>query len=225
MNGIRHLRVRAPELLSSVLQVINPAVDPIEAIRFLEGLDIPRADLLFPDLNHSSMASARFVPGALGAWLVKAFDYWCERTESIQIRLFEVIAGLLWGVGRGTDLLGADAPGTLVIETDGSYEVHDGLKTTFDGAGRTAMSLTSNPIADADRLPLVRAFQAKATAACAQCISCDLFSICGGGSPIHRYKEGVGFALPSVYCVDLDMLIRHIASRLAGVRQLCAAAS
>lgn len=220
LSGINRLRARAPQLLASVLQVINPLTDPVDAIKFLESLEIPRADLLFPDLNHTSIASARVAPGELGNWLVQAFDYWCERGQTIQIRLFEVIAALLWGVGRGTDLLGAEAPGTVMIETDGSYEVHDGLKTTFDGAGRTGMSLAVNAISELGRLPLVRAFQDKSSAACSQCLSCELFSICGGGSPIHRYKDGIGFVMPSVYCADLDKIIRHIATRLAPLRTL-----
>jgi uncharacterized protein len=220
MSGIDRLRADAPRLLSSVLQVINPKVDPVEAIQFLESLEIARADLLFPDMNHSSLASALFSAGEVGSWLVRAFDYWAGRSHSIQIRLFETISALLWGVGRGTDLLGADAPGTLVVETDGSYEVHDGLKTTFEGAGRTGMSLASHAISETASLPLVRAFQVKSSAACSQCLGCDLFSVCGGGSPIHRYKEGLGFSRPSVYCADLDMIIRHIAAKLTPIRPL-----
>ncbi|MFM9559368.1 FxsB family radical SAM/SPASM domain protein, partial [Streptomyces caniscabiei] len=49
------------------------------------------------------------------------------------------------------------------------------------------------------------------------CRACPLVRICGGGHYAHRYRPGSGFRNPSVYCADLDVLIRHIARRLEGV--------
>jgi uncharacterized protein len=43
------------------------------------------------------------------------------------------------------------------------------------------------------------------------CRKCDLRDVCGGGHYAHRYRPGSGFVNPSVYCEDMEVLIRHIA--------------
>ena len=69
---------------------------------------------------------------------------------------------------------------------------------------------------EALRHPGVAARQAGAAALAAQCRACPLLRVCGGGHYAHRYRAGHGFRNPSVYCADLQRLIRHVAARLAG---------
>ncbi|MYW06833.1 FxsB family radical SAM/SPASM domain protein, partial [Streptomyces sp. SID2563] len=61
----------------------------------------------------------------------------------------------------------------------------------------------------------VAARQAGAGALAAACRACPLLTVCGGGHYAHRYRADNGFRNPSVYCADLERLIRHIADRLA----------
>jgi len=214
IRGIGRLRHQEPGLLDSALQVINHRQEPASAVRFLEDLGFSRADFLLPDWNHDSISMSQLEPGTLGSWLIEAFDYWAARSSPVYIRTFLVIARLLLGDEEGTDNFGPEAVGTLIIETDGSYQIHDALKTAYQGAGHTGMTLASHPVHDVDKLPLARAFQLKISGVGRQCRECSLFPVCGGGSPVHRYKAGVGFSMPSAYCVDLQMLISHIARRL-----------
>ena len=47
-----------------------------------------------------------------------------------------------------------------------------------------------------------------------ECRECPVGKVCGGGNYVHRYAPGSGFLHPSVYCADLERLIRHVAHRL-----------
>jgi uncharacterized protein len=62
--------------------------------------------------------------------------------------------------------------------------------------------------------PAVAARQLGREALAPRCQSCPLVAVCGGGNYAHRYVAGSGFRHPSVYCADLELLIRHIADRL-----------
>jgi uncharacterized protein len=212
MRGLSRALVRIPQFVDSILQVIDPSVPAKEMLKSLEGYNVGRADLLFPDLNHDSFAESGIEQGEIGRWLIQVFDEWVLHRETLHLRIFVTIIRLLLGGKYGTDQLGERAFGALVVETDGSYQVYDGLKTAFHGAGFTGMDVHGSSISSVESLPLARAFRDKASGAAAQCLDCRLFPVCGGGSPIHRYSNERGFDLPSVYCEDLTMLIMHIRS-------------
>jgi uncharacterized protein len=218
VQGIQLARTRIPHLFDSVLQVINTSVPPIEMLDTLESYGVGRADLLFPDLNHDTIVKSGIRPGDIGEWLIEAFDEWVCRERTVYIRLFIKLIHLLTGGREGIELLGARSAGALMIETDGSYDIYDGLKTAFQGAGHTGMSVEETAVNIIEALPLARAFRDKASAASVECLQCHLFPICGGGNPIHRYSEVRGFDQPTVYCKDMMILIEHIRVYLKTVR-------
>jgi uncharacterized protein len=218
LQGLRLARTKIPHLLDSVLQVIDTSVPPGEMLDTLESYGVRRADLLFPDLNHDTIVKSGIRPGDIGEWLTKVFDEWVCRERTVYIRIFVTLIHLLSGGREGTEQLGARSAGALMIETDGSYEIHDGLKTAYHGAGHTGMSVEDSPVGVVEALPLARAFRDKASAASAECLRCHLFPVCGGGSPLHRYSYARGFEQPSVYCKDLMLLIEHIRAYLKAVR-------
>jgi uncharacterized protein len=76
------------------------------------------------------------------------------------------------------------------------------------------LHLCRDPFDAALSLPEIAARQLGARALSAQCRSCRIHRVCGGGLYAHRYREGTGFANPSVYCPDLMRLIDHIRSRM-----------
>ena len=103
----------------------------------------------------------------------------------------------------------------IVIETNGSFEAVDSLKSTFDGAthlGYNAFDHTLDTVA-ADRR--VQSRQMYAQGLCRTCQDCSLVNVCGGGYLPHRYAGGEDFDHPSVYCADLMKLIRHIRRRVS----------
>lgn len=103
----------------------------------------------------------------------------------------------------------------MVIETDGSIEQIDSLKSAYDGATATGLDVFRHTFDDALRHPGVAARQAGSASLATACRSCPLLTVCGGGHYAHRYRAENGFANPSVYCADLERLIRHVADRLA----------
>jgi sulfatase maturation enzyme AslB (radical SAM superfamily) len=46
------------------------------------------------------------------------------------------------------------------------------------------------------------------------CQTCPVVKVCGGGYIPHRYSAARKFDNPSVYCRDLEKLIRHIHATL-----------
>jgi uncharacterized protein len=100
----------------------------------------------------------------------------------------------------------------VVIETDGSVEQVDSLKAAYEGATATGLHVTRDPLDAALLLPSMVARQIGVRALAAQCRSCPIHLVCGGGQYPHRYRSGYGFANPSVYCPDLMRLIHHVAA-------------
>lgn len=122
---------------------------------------------------------------------------------------------LLLGGAANSEVVGLAPARMVVIETDGSIEQEDTLKIAFDGAPATGLHLIRAPLDAALELPQIAARQIGARGLSGECRVCRIHQVCGGGLYSHRYREGTGFANPSVYCPDLMALIGHIRSRLA----------
>ncbi|MFI5824833.1 FxsB family cyclophane-forming radical SAM/SPASM peptide maturase [Streptomyces rishiriensis] len=206
---------RAPQAYAGVLTVVDVTLDPVETYESLLTLRPPALNLLLPHGNWSAppphWAGARH-----GEWLCAVFDrWWTAGRRETRIRLFEECVALLLGLPAATEALGLAPFDAVVVETDGSVEQVDSLKSAYDGAARTGLDVFRHAFDEALRHPAVAARQAGAAALADQCRSCPLLRVCGGGHYAHRYRAGHGFRNPSVYCADLQRLIRHIAARLA----------
>jgi uncharacterized protein len=102
----------------------------------------------------------------------------------------------------------------VVVETDGSIEQVDSLKSAYEGAAGTDLDVFQHTFDDALRHPGILARQAGLAALADECRRCRLVKVCGGGQYTHRYRAGSGFRNPTIYCHDQQRLIRHIAGRL-----------
>ncbi|WP_241990181.1 MULTISPECIES: FxsB family cyclophane-forming radical SAM/SPASM peptide maturase [unclassified Streptomyces] len=223
-RGARLLADRHPGAYAGILTVVDPRTDPVEMYESLLALRPPALDLLLPHGNWSSpppglpdptgSGQARATP--YGDWLCAVFDRWwpAPRRET-RVRLFEECVALLIGLPAATESLGLDPVNAVVVETDGSIEQVDSLKSAYDGAATTGLDVFHHTFDEALRHPGVAARQAGAAALAADCRACPLLTVCGGGHYAHRYRADNGFRNPSVYCADLERLIRHIAARLA----------
>ena len=101
----------------------------------------------------------------------------------------------------------------LVIETDGSWEQTDSLKTAFENAPATGLDVFSHSVDEAAAHPGVAARQTGIAALCTTCRECPVVRACGGGLYAHRYRSDNGFDNPSVYCDDLKVLIPQVIAR------------
>jgi uncharacterized protein len=102
----------------------------------------------------------------------------------------------------------------IVIETDGSIEQSDMLKSAYAGAPETGLHVERDPFDTVLTLPSVAARQIGELALADECRRCAVHRVCGAGLYAHRYRPGSGFANPSVYSPDLFRLISHISNVL-----------
>ena len=201
-----------PHLYSGLLCAVDLRNDPVRTYQALVGFGPPKIDFLLPHGTWVVPPPGR-VPDPASTpyadWLIEVFEHWYPKPLT-RIRLFEEIMQLLLGGVSDSEIVGLAPARMVVIETDGSVEQEDTIKIAFDGAPATGLNLARDSLDAVLLLPQIAARQIGVRALSAQCRACPVQAICGGGLYSHRYREGTGFANPSVYCPDLMALISHI---------------
>ncbi|UOB10277.1 FxsB family radical SAM/SPASM domain protein [Streptomyces sp. HP-A2021] len=214
-----------PACYAGILCTIDLDADPLDVYRSLLELNPPAVDFLLPHANWGHPPPGvlpqcpgrhRPHPAPYGDWLATVFDaWWDERRLRTRVRLFQEIAALLLGAPSRAEAVGLSPMAAVVVETDGAIEQVDSLKSAYAGAAETGLDVFRNSFDEALRHPGVAARQLGERALAAECRGCPVGRVCGGGNYVHRYAPGTGFRHPSVYCADLERLVRHIARRLA----------
>jgi uncharacterized protein len=217
-RGARLLAAHHPETYAGILTVVDPRTDPVEMYESLLALGPPALDLLLPHGNWSAPPPGLDPAGEdtpYGDWLCAVFDrWWPARRRETRIRLFEECLALLLGLPGATESLGLTPLNAVVVETDGAIEQVDSLKSAYDTAAATGLDVFRHAFDEALAHPGIVARQSGAAALAPACRACPLLDVCGGGHYAHRYRAGRGFTERSVYCADLDRLIRHVADAL-----------
>ena len=210
-------RLRQPQFLhlfGGLLCTVDVRNDPIATYEALLAFEPPVIDFLLPHGTWDAPPPGRF-PDPVGTpyadWLMTIFDRW-YREPRTGVRIFEEIIRLILTGASSGEAVGLAASTMVVVETNGSVEQVDSLKSTYEGASATGLHVTRDQFDDALLLPSMVARQMGVRALAAQCRACPIHQVCGGGQYPHRYRSGRGFANPSVYCPDLIRLIRHIAA-------------
>ncbi|HEV2640215.1 MAG TPA: FxsB family cyclophane-forming radical SAM/SPASM peptide maturase [Actinocrinis sp.] len=215
--------LRRPEyrdLYSGILCTVDIANDPIAVYQALLEQKPPRIDLLLPHATWKEqppgLSATRDVTdptragGEYAQWLTAVFDEWDADRRPMPIRMFESVLAALYGRPSTTEALGLDPVDLLVIETDGTLEQVDSLKTTYDGAAATGLDVWRHSLDEAAAVTGIAVRQQGIDGVCATCRACPVVQICGGGLYPHRYDPGADFDNPSVYCSDLRATIDHI---------------
>lgn len=226
-QGLRLLaQDRHRENYAGLLCTIDLRNDPLEVYEHLLRFEPPEIDFLLPHGNWSTPPVARTADPTVtpyAQWLIQIFDRWFDapRRET-RVRTFESIIRLLLGGQSRTEAFGLAPVDLLTVETDGSLEQSDTLKSVASGASATGMDIWRNSFDDALRHPGVRARHIGLAALAPACRRCPLVAVCGGGMYPHRYRAGSGFTNPSVYCPDLYRLIQHIDCRIQAMMTMVA---
>ncbi len=207
---------RHREAFSGILCAVDLAVDPVACYESLLGFAPPAMDFLLPHANWSAPPAQGAAGGpTYGSWLTAAFDRWYGApAQETRVRLFEDLLHVLLGGTGHSDQIGLSPSAVVVVDTDGAIEQADSLKSAYPGAPSTGLSVLTDGFDRALEHPGMVARQIGAAALGPTCTACDLRQICGGGHYAHRYRAGTGFRNPSVYCADLEYLIRHVRRRL-----------
>ncbi|WP_329259860.1 FxsB family radical SAM/SPASM domain protein [Streptomyces sp. NBC_01478] len=219
-----------PELYAGILCAIDLGSDPKDVYSSLAQLRPPRLDLLLPHANWSSpppglavrsphdARAQRAVPTPYGDWLATAFDLWWDGPPDgtqPRVRLFTEIVALLLGVPSATESVGLSPTCAVVVHTDGSVEQIDSLNLAYDRATATGFDVFGHTFDEALDHPGIVARQLGVAGLADECRACPVGRVCGGGNYAHRYVAQSGFMHPSVYCADLERLVRHVSRRLS----------
>ena len=241
LRGIAVLRSeRFRSVYAGLLCTVDIANDPLAVYQALIEQDPPRIDLLLPhgtwEHPPAGLAGRIWPPppgGGTGAprdgvagpdarpyarWLLTIHDRWVADGRPAPIRLFDSLRALAIGGPSGTEAVGIDAGDLVVIETDGAWEEPDSMKTTWDGAGATGLTIFEHSADEVTDQPAMRRRRGGIGALSSTCRACAVVRQCGGGLRAHRYRPGSGgdgFDHPSVYCDDLKELIITLNSRPA----------
>ncbi|MFI0411517.1 FxsB family cyclophane-forming radical SAM/SPASM peptide maturase [Actinomadura sp. 3N508] len=219
IRAIDLLRGDYPELYSGLLCTIDIANDPITVYEALIAHEPPKIDFLLPHHTwerpppgSATGPSAGETPATPYAdWLQVIADRWLSDDRPVPVRMFDSIIRTTVGRTGLVESLGLEASDLLVVESDGTYEQVDSLKTAFDGAPDTGMDVFRHSIDDVASVAGIKARQGGLAALCETCQDCPVVATCGGGLFAHRYRaDGSGFANPSVYCGDLFALIGNL---------------
>jgi uncharacterized protein len=218
--GLRRLTAPAyRRLFGGLLSTVDLRNDPVATYEALLDFAPPAVDFLLPHGNWDEPPPG-LVPAdpatPYGDWLVAVFDRWYGvPVRETRVRLFGEIIRLLLGGSSRTESVGLSPVAMAVVETDGSIEQVDTLKSAYEGAAATGLHVTRDAFDAVLLLPSTAARQIGERALSERCGSCEVRRICGGGLYAHRYRSGSGFANPSVYCEDLIRLIAHIRTVVA----------
>ncbi|MFD2120823.1 FxsB family cyclophane-forming radical SAM/SPASM peptide maturase [Streptomyces cirratus] len=207
-------------LYQGLLCTVDVANDPIAVLDALVELEPPRVDFLLPHATwETPPVRPDGAPDAYARWLLRVFDHWERLGRPVSVRLFESLLSTLRGGPSLTESLGLAPTDLVVVETDGTLEQVDSLKSAYEGAAATGFDVFAHSFDEVAAHPGVRARQLGLDGVSATCRRCPVVRSCGGGLYTHRYRAdpdgGGGFGHPSVYCTDLRELVDGVEGRTA----------
>jgi uncharacterized protein len=213
-DGLSRLATRYRDLYAGLLCVVDLDNDPVATYRALLAHDPPMISLLLPHGTWTTPPPGRLPDDSTpyADWLLRVFGAWTSTPAPARpsVRLFDSVISLLLGGASATEELGPGPASTLVIQTDGSIAQADSLSVAFDGAMETGLHVTRDTLDAALTHPVTVERQAGLSGLSPVCQDCEIVAVCGGGFYPHRYRVGLGFRNPSVYCPDLLRLITAI---------------
>ncbi|MGW6982899.1 radical SAM/SPASM protein FxsBH, inactivated beta-hydroxylase extension form [Streptomyces sp. NPDC054932] len=203
-------------LYQGLLCTVDVANDPVAVLDALVELEPPRVDFLLPHATWETPPDRPDgAPDAYARWLLRIFDHWDRLGRPVPVRLFESLLSTLRGGPSLTESLGLAPTDLVVVETDGTLEQVDSLKSAFEGAAATGFNVFDHAFDQVAAHPGVRARQLGLAGVSDSCRRCPVVRSCGGGLYTHRYREQNGFDNPSVYCTDLRELVDGVEGRTA----------
>ncbi|MEV1048840.1 radical SAM/SPASM protein FxsB, inactivated metallohydrolase extension form [Streptomyces sp. NPDC049916] len=197
-----------------LLCTIDIRNDPVAVLDALTDLEPPLVDFLLPHATWDQPPPRPDgSPTAYATWLLAVFDRWQEQGRPVPVRLFSSVLSTLGGGPSLTESLGLAPTDLVVVETDGQLEQADSLKSAYEGAAATGFDVFTHSFDEVAAHPGVRARQQGLAGVSDTCRRCPVVRSCGGGLYTHRYHPANGFDNPSVYCADLEALVRGVQQR------------
>ena len=206
-------------LFTGVLAVVDLQADPGEVYTFLKSTGAPSIDFLYRDGNHDLLpvGKASLVSTEYGDWMGRLLGVYLADPKPARIRVLDDMLKLMLGGKGRKEGIGLDAYGILVIDTDGSVNKNDTLKSAGGGADRfgAGWSVLTHDLRDVVASPEFATYHHAQRPAAPACLACPDLKVCGGGMPAHRWSAASGFGNPSVFCADQRRLIDLMRGHLA----------
>jgi uncharacterized protein len=192
-----------------VLTVANPAYSGVAIYKHLLEIGVRNMDFLWPDFHHDMLPP--WPAGSLTQYYNEIFDAWYQAGDSkVSIRWFETVIEMLLGAQSRIDALGPHPLAEVVVETDGSLEPLDVLRTCGNGMTRLGLNVLANDIEDLRATELFQLCLRNQNLLPEECHHCPVYSVCGGGYLPHRWGNSRGFRNPSVHSAELRSVIMHV---------------
>jgi uncharacterized protein len=125
------------------------------------------------------------------------------------------VISLLLGGTSCIDALGGEPIKDVMVESDGTWEPLDTLRTCENGITRTGLDVRTHDVEALWSVPLYQVGLRNQELLPPVCLECPFRNVCGGGYLAHRYRKDTGFANASVHCADLLDVLWHIRARVA----------
>lgn len=205
---------QAAQMFSGVLAVIDPESNPEEVYSALKATGAPSIDFLYRDGNHSALPYKKAEVGSVeyGTWMSAILDIYLSDPHPPVIRILDDMVKLLLG-GRGAkEGVGITDYGILVIDTDGTIQKNDTLKSAYSTADRfkSPWSVLQHRLSDVINNEDFKTYHVAQRPTSAACASCPVLHVCGGGMPAHRWSLEREFDNPTVFCADQKLLIERM---------------
>jgi uncharacterized protein len=209
IKGLNVLKKNGME--AGILSVMNLESDPIEYYNHFNSLNLRSIDILLLDSNYDSKLTNSNDSKKVYEWYLEIFEKWYnEKGQKSEIRFFEMIIKEVLGEEQDIDSLGGHENNLIVLETNGTLEAVDALKSCGDSFTKTEINIHTHEIDEINKSKLMEVYYNSGKYLPKKCLACPVQDICGGGYLPHRYSSKNGFNNPSVYCDDLLRIITHI---------------
>lgn len=210
---------RYKHLLSGVLAVVDLENDPLDTYHALRETGAPDIDFLLPLGNWENRPISKLedvLTSDYAEWLTPIFTEWLHEGRLVPIRSFNSIINLILGKKSLIEGWGPDKEvSEIVVQSDGSFELVDTLRSAYVGATKTGLHVAKDGIDQALKVQKKITQEKGGIDLSEICQGCAYKNICAGGYLPHRYRPENGYDNPSVYCADNSKLIQVVRSGIA----------
>jgi uncharacterized protein len=210
-------RLQDAGLSPGALAVVMPGEDGGRVYQHLRELGFSSMDMLLPDVTHDSWRKwyGECGPRPVARYLIPAFDAWFDEDDpSVSLRIFYGLLRKMLGGQMTSDAFGNAVLSYLIIETDGSIQPNDALRSCEPGITSTSANVLASGFDELERTaPLAHRLLTTGIPLAQGCKVCPEVRVCGGGYVPHRFARDNGFDNPSVWCSDILEVLGHIRRR------------
>lgn len=187
------------------LVVINPDADGKAVFDHLLGLGIKSFDILLPKIQWETKDKPDF--NKISKYIISMFDTWFALDDpTIEIRWFENILAKLTGHFGNLCSMYSKCGNHVTIEPNGEIGLCENYREVGHDYYLTGYNILEDTFFNVDKYYEKNLYPRIKLAE--KCRQCEWLSICNGGCPYERFKNGD--ILHNVYCDVHYQVISHI---------------